>query len=224
MGAVVGLDLERQAAERIRHARADVVTERDRPNHVHAGNAEHLTRGEGGRHDRAAWMRMRGRVGVVGLIGMREHAVDHRRFHRAAQHVRRCHGRHFLAAARARERQRDLAGRKRGAGHHRGEGVEDVVLRFLEGFAGECARGRASHVAGQLFDDGRRALRGAHARASRHDGGRDHAASRLQQRAPGQMVPSSIPVLCGDVCVFVVRWFIDPRRLPVVCARRRRPS
>ena len=111
--AVVRLHLEGQSAERERHARTDVVAERDGAKQPRAVDAELLARGERRRHHRAAGMRMRRRVRIVGLVGVREHAVGHRGFDRTAQQVGRRDGRDLLAGARARKRERDAARRQR---------------------------------------------------------------------------------------------------------------
>ena len=59
-------------------------------------------------------MRLRRRMRVVGLVGMREHPVGQRGLDRPADDVRRGDGRDPLAAIRARELDRELAGRQLG--------------------------------------------------------------------------------------------------------------
>ena len=69
---------ELDAAERHREPRADVVAERDGAQEVRARDAELLAERERRGNDRRAGMRLRLAVRVVGLVGVREHAVDER--------------------------------------------------------------------------------------------------------------------------------------------------
>ena len=102
-------------------------------------------RQRGGNH-RAARMRMRGRVRIVGFIGMRQHPVHHGGFDAAAE--RRCcrDRRHLFAPlCAAREFHRDASRRQIRARDHGGERVEDMVFRLLHHFSGR-ARPAASLI------------------------------------------------------------------------------
>ena len=84
--------------ERHQKPAAEVVAEHDGPEHLGARAALALADREGGGHDGTARMRLRDRLEVVGLIGVREHAVGERRVHRRRPDLRR-QDRGFLLAA-----------------------------------------------------------------------------------------------------------------------------
>ena len=74
-----------RAAQAHRDARADVVAERDRAQEVRPVDAESLAERQRGGDHRAAGVRARWAVGVVGLVGVREHAVGERGLDRPAE-------------------------------------------------------------------------------------------------------------------------------------------
>ena len=130
--AAVGERLVGRPAHAHRHARADVVAERDRAQEVHARRAELLAERERGRHRRAARMRARRAVRVVGLVGVRQHPVRERRLDRAAHKIGSGDRRHGLPAVAARKRDRRAPRRQAGPRDHRGDRVQNVVLGLLE--------------------------------------------------------------------------------------------
>src|ERR1700737_2178546 len=66
----------------------DVVAESHRAQKACAVDAKFFTGRQGGRNHGAARMRLRELVGVIGFVGMRQHAVDERRFQWTGSHFR----------------------------------------------------------------------------------------------------------------------------------------
>ena len=98
-------------------------------------------------------MRLRRPVRVVCFVRMRQHAVDERGIHRPGHDARAHDGGDRAARLRARQRQRGPAGRQLGAGHHRRERVEDVVLRLLDHLGRQPAVLGSGHVAAERGHD-----------------------------------------------------------------------
>ena len=103
-----------------------VVAERDRANQGFAAAAFSFRNRESCRHDAAARVRKRGRVRIVGLIGVTEHAVRKRRVHRGGDEARADHRRLGRAALGLDVRDRFLARQELRARDHRGDRVEHV--------------------------------------------------------------------------------------------------
>ncbi len=129
-----------------RDARANVVPERDGAQELRAIGGEAFSGGQCRRDDGAARMRERRRVRIVGLVGLGQDAIRERGFDRAAKHIGSDHGGDFLAAVSSGELNGGAAGREFGARNHRGDGVEDVMLRFFRHLIGQCAIAGVGHV------------------------------------------------------------------------------
>jgi hypothetical protein len=193
-------------AEAHGHARTDVVAERHRAQQPCAVDAALLADRERRRYHGAARMRQRRGMGIVGLVGMRQHAVSERRLDRTREQVAADDGGHaratlaseasgqrgyFMSAraghspglgssARAAvaldESDRGLAGQKRHARDHGGDGVEYVVLALLDHVVGQRALACFTHIGAECRHD--RAYRGgAPRRAGAEPGGRESAAA-----------------------------------------------
>ena len=128
------------------HARADVVAERHGAKEARAVDAEFLAGRERRGHDRAARMRARGVVRVVGLIRMRHDAVGERGVDRRGGERRARDRRRALSAVRADVAQRRLAGRQFRSGDHRRQGIEQMVLGVLRYFGRERACSGGAHI------------------------------------------------------------------------------
>src|SRR5215469_5359087 len=85
-------------AERHGDAGADVIAESDRAHERCAVDAESLARDQCGRYDSAARMRERGRMRVVGLVGLCEDAIRESGFDRPAHYIRADDRGHLFAA------------------------------------------------------------------------------------------------------------------------------
>ena len=102
-----------RAAVRLRHIlqlsegngepRSDIVAERDSAQKTRAVDSEFFAGRERGWNHGAARMRLGGRMGIVGLVGMSQKTVGKRRFNRAAQDLRTRDRADFLAAIGSRE-------------------------------------------------------------------------------------------------------------------------
>ena len=168
-------------------ARADVVAERHRTQQLAPGDAGRLPHRQRGRHDRRARVRLRRSVRVVGLVGVREHAVDERGLHRAGQQRRADDGRDRTSRFGAGKCQCGAARRELGSGHHRGHGVEQVVHRLLEHLGGQRAIAGRSHVgaerghhrAGPVCDETQR--------PQRHRAGRERGAAQQSRGVTGDV-------------------------------------
>ena len=90
-------------SSRHREARADVVAERDGAQEPRAIDTATLTEGKRGGHDRGTRMRLRRPVRVVGLVGVRERAVDERGGAGVESKVGTDHGRRTAVRLRGRE-------------------------------------------------------------------------------------------------------------------------
>ena len=170
---------ERRHAEAHGDARPDVVTERHRAQEMPPVDAERFAHGERRRHHGAAGMGQRGRVRVVGLVGVRQHAVGERGLDRPAQHVGADHGGEALTAVAAGEFYGGAAGGEMRAGNHGREGVEHVVLGFLRHLVRQRALARSVHVAAQ-----RRHHRPDRLRAGGKPGGKRRRRRAALQDAP----------------------------------------
>ena len=87
---------------------------------------------------------------IVGLIGMRQHAVDHGGFNGAAEDVRADDGRGLFAGVSFRHRERYAAGRQFATGDHRSQRIQSVMLGFLDHFFGKRTVRGAGHVIAEL--------------------------------------------------------------------------
>ena len=114
-------------------ARADVVAERHGAQEVRAVDAELFAGRESGRHDGRTGMRLRGRMRIVGFIGMRQHPIGEGGFDGAAHCGGRSYRRHFVAGVFQSEADRKAPGREFGAGDHGGERIQDVLFGSLGG-------------------------------------------------------------------------------------------
>src|SRR5262245_54056238 len=118
------------ASERDPEARADVVSERDGAQETRSADAELLAYRESGRDDGAARMPSRW-PRIVGLVRMREHAVDEGSLDRSAYQVRRHDGCHLRTAIGFREANCRPPRNELGSGDHGRERVERVTLGSL---------------------------------------------------------------------------------------------
>ena len=148
--AAVRFHLILQRAERRGDARAHVVAKRHGAQKMGPADAELFACRERRGNGRATRMRMRGRVRIVGFIGMREHPVRHRGFQRTAHDVRGRDRRHVLALVRRGGFQRDAAGRQIGARDHGSKSIEDMIFGVLDHVGGERALASLAHVRGEL--------------------------------------------------------------------------
>ena len=170
---------ERRNAEAHGDARPDVVAERHRAQEMPSVDAERFAHGERRRHHRAAGMGQRGGVRVVGLVGVRKHAVGERRLDRAAQHVAARHGGDALAAIAAGEFYGGAAGGELRARNHGRERVERVVFGLLRYVVRQRALARGAHVAAQR----------RHHRPDRRCAGGEGGGKRRYRRAALQDAP-----------------------------------
>ena len=157
-------------AETDGHARPDVVTERHGSQKACSVYAKPFPSRQSGGNDRAARMRLRELVGVVGFIGMRQHAVDKRRFRRARGHFRSNNGRRFVGRKVAGVLKRRASRRQVGPGDHGGERVEDMVLRLLDHLIRESAATGFAHIRAELGHNGANAnvVGGKHSSGQRY--------------------------------------------------------
>jgi len=129
--AVMCLHLKIQATQRHGYPRPDVVAQGYRPQEPGSAGTVVLAGRQGGRHNGASRMNMRGSVRVVGLVGVGEHAIHERRIHRPAQQFGTDHGRLLVPGMKAGKLERDQRRRQVGAGNHGGQSIEDVMLGFF---------------------------------------------------------------------------------------------
>jgi len=120
-------------------AHSDVVAERHGAHEVHPADAILLAESQRGWHNRGARMRASAGVVVVGLVGMSEHPIRNGSLNRPANHIRSDNRRYLLAAVGASKLNRQASGRQLGPGNHGGNGVQDVMLCFLQHFVGQLA-------------------------------------------------------------------------------------
>jgi hypothetical protein len=182
--------ISRGPAETHGDAWPDVVAERYRAQEMRPVDAERFADGERRRHHGAAGMGQREGVRVVGLVGVRQHAVGERRLDRTAQHIGAHHGRDALAAIAAREPYGGTAGEELRARHHRGEGVEHVVLHFLRHVVRQRPLARVAHIAAEGGHHQPDRLR---ARSSRGGPSRRHGC--LESISANKMRQGSLPRL-----------------------------
>ena len=188
--AVVRLHLEGQSAERERHARADVVAERDRAEQPRAVDRRTV----------------RPRQAPPGRPSSRDASATARANRRSRPSARACRwpsrlrsarrrgrrrrpSRSSRRHARARKGERDPARRQRGAGNHGRERVEDVMLGVLDDVGRQIARAAArpcSRLSLSMTPVASLAAAGADARRAGHGRGGHDAAGGLQQRPPRQ--------------------------------------
>ena len=142
-----GAELDR--VQRLRQPAADIVAERDRAKERRAARALAFRHGERRSDDPAARVRLRGRMRIVGLVGVAEHAVRERRIDRACHDAAADDRGLFRPAQGLRERDRLFSRRQARAGQHRGERVEQVMLGFLEDRGRERPAQGASDIGAQ---------------------------------------------------------------------------
>ena len=130
-------------------AAADVVTERDRGEQLRSRSALALGHREGRGHDGAAGMSFGHRLEVVGLVGVREHAVDQRGVDGRGHDIGGDDGRFRDAALRPRVADRHLSGFETGSRHHRRQRVQNAMPGFPCHVRREAALPRLRHIARQ---------------------------------------------------------------------------
>jgi hypothetical protein len=147
------------APQRFRRATADVVAEYHCAQEIVAVRVFALghrkRRGDGA----AAGMYARGPVGIVGLVGVREHAVRKRRVDGRGDDAAADDLRLRFAALLLDVAQREDAGLERGPGHHGCNRVEDMVLRLRHHGRRNRLRSGVGHVADQIGSDARAGVR-----------------------------------------------------------------
>src|SRR5438874_1449768 len=99
------------SSESDRYTGANVVTERDSTQEPISIIAELFADSKCCGDDRATRMRLGERMAVVGFVRMREHAIDHRRFDRSAEHVGSSHRRNLFALVETSKLDRELSRR-----------------------------------------------------------------------------------------------------------------
>ncbi len=154
MGGEAALVAERGAAHRHHHPRADVVAQRHRAQQPRAVDGAGLAHRQRRRHHGRAGMRTRLVVRVVRLVRMRHHPVGQRRVGGRGREPRARDRRGALAGGGADIALRGLARGELGAGDHRGEGVEEVVLGVFGDVGGKGAGGSGGHEGGKGVHDG----------------------------------------------------------------------
>ncbi len=87
MRAPVALGFELLSAESHGDASANVIAERHGAKEMRSAGAKLLTGGKGGRNDRAARVGLGRGVGIVGFVGMSQHAVGEGGFDGSAQKI-----------------------------------------------------------------------------------------------------------------------------------------
>ncbi len=85
---------------------------------------------------------------------MREHTVRECGLNGAANDFGRHNGGDFFSAIGAGKFQRSAARGEPGAGNHRGERIQNVLLGFLDCLLGQRARTGSAHVGAELLHDG----------------------------------------------------------------------
>jgi hypothetical protein len=128
---------------------------------------------------------LRGSVRVVGLVGMGQHAIRERRFNGAAQKVGADDGGNLFAAISTGKLDRRASRRKIRPRNHGGQGVEDVLLGFLDHFVRQRAATGFAHIGAELGHHRAEDV-GGHRKSARKCGSRNHPARALQQAAPRQ--------------------------------------
>ena len=169
VGAAAALVPERGAAERHRQPAPDVVPERHGAQVVLAARAQFFAERQGRRHDRRAGMRLRRPVRIVGLVRMREDAVDECGVDRPGHDRRAGDGGDRTSGLRSRQRQRGAARRQLRAGDHRREGVENVMLGLLDDVRRQAAVLCRGHVGAER---GHHRTDGLRSKPDRRQGGR----------------------------------------------------
>ena len=112
MRAAVAVEHVLQPAQRGGHARADIVAQRHGAQKLPAADVEPFASRERSGNRSASRMRLRRRMRIVGLVGMRQHPVGERGLDRPAQDVRTGDGRDPVAFVGAGEVDRETAGRQ----------------------------------------------------------------------------------------------------------------
>ena len=120
------------AAHEPSDARADIVAEGYGAEERLAGGVLALGHGEGRGDDGASRMRERRGVRVIGLVGVRQHAVGHGGVDGGGDDVRTDDGSLRDASLGADKVDGGLAGLESRAGDHGRDGVQDVMLRLLQ--------------------------------------------------------------------------------------------
>jgi hypothetical protein len=143
--AAMRLEHVLQPAERCGDARPHVVPKGNRADESGPVDAEAFAHGKRGRNRGAARMRLRWRMGVVGLVGMREDTVGERCLHRTATDRRPGDRADCIATVCPNELDRELARRQFGTGNHGGKGVENHELRLLDDRLRQRPRCGAGH-------------------------------------------------------------------------------
>jgi len=119
-------------AQRVRDARAHIVAEHHRAQQRRAAAPFALGHRQRGRHDAAAGVHQRQVVSIVGLVGMRVHAVGQRRIDRRGHDAAADHAGFGRASLRRRKLDRPAARQQSRARHDRRQRVEQMVFRALD--------------------------------------------------------------------------------------------
>ena len=141
--------------EGLGQAAADIVAEGDGSEKRRAVAPLTLGHGEGRRHNAAAWMRQRRRVGVVGFIGVGQHAVGQCGIPRGRNDIASNHTGFLDAAEDFDVGDRFFSGRQARPGNHGGDRVENMVFGLFDNRGGERPGQRRCYVGAQLAHDRR---------------------------------------------------------------------
>ena len=184
VSAFVTLIAKVESAHGHRDARADVIAKNDGAQEMRAADAELFASRKSGGNDRRAGMGLRGRVRIVGLVGVSHHAVGEGRLDGTADDVRGDDRGHAAAAVGASELEGRSPGRKLRARNDGGERVEDVVLGLLRDGVRQRTVACFAHVFAEAGHQ--RANRfGGYAKAAGKGRGREKPACLLKQGPPG---------------------------------------
>ena len=130
-------------------ATADIVTERDRTQQLHARSALALGQREGRGHDGAAGMGFSHRLEVVGLIGVGEDAVDQCGVYGRGLNIGGDDSRFLDPALRPRVANRHFSGFEMGSRHHGGQRVQDAMPGFPRHVSQKTPLPRLHHISRQ---------------------------------------------------------------------------
>jgi hypothetical protein len=139
--------------ERIAQARRHVIAEHDRPEQAFAACMLALAHRQCGRNDGAARMGTRGSVGIVGFVGVRQHAVGEGRMDRSGEPAGPDNRRSGHAAKAAHIGDGQPPGTKLRARDHGRHGIEDMLARLFDDGLRKRSRENVSHVGAELTRD-----------------------------------------------------------------------